>query len=143
MKKTLLIIAVALFGFITTSFAQKASGLNFLKDMTVAQAQTSATEKGKILMMDVYASWCGPCKKLSANVFPSATVESLNSKIVAYKLNAEEGEGPAYAKQYKVSAYPTLIFFKGGKEVARMVGAPLDPAEFVKAVNEKLSEASK
>lgn len=138
MKKVFLLLAVVILTA-TTTFAQDKSGLTFIEGKTVTEAMDIAKKQDKILMMDIYAVWCGPCKRLSADVFPSKDVESLNSKIISYKLNAEEGEGPKYAKEFKVKAYPSLVFFKDGVEVARMVGAPLNPAEFVKAVNEKLA----
>lgn len=133
-------VSVATFAQDSEKASEKASGLNFLKVDSFKQAQLLAQNSKKILMVDVYATWCGPCQMLSKNVFPSSSVESLNSTIVAYKIDAEKGEGPSFAKSMSVTAYPTLIFFKNGKEVARMVGAPTSPSAFVTAVKKALAD---
>lgn len=138
MKKLIVALCVSLF-----SFGASAQGLTFLTDMTFEQALAAAQKSDKYLLLDVYATWCGPCKKLSAETFPSKIVgDKLNSKFVGFKVDAEKGEGVTIAKNYKVRAYPTLIIFSEGKEIARMEGAPFVPEEFVKAVMDKVAKAT-
>ncbi|MEG2319218.1 MAG: thioredoxin family protein [Mucinivorans sp.] len=139
MKKFLLGLSLILFVF--TANAQS-EGLKFLTDMTLEQAQAYATKNEKILLVDVYATWCGPCKKLAKDVFPNKIVgDALNESFVAIKFDAEAGQGIEIAKKYRVKAYPTLILFSDGKELLRMEGAPSDPQEFVDYVLAKVLEA--
>ncbi len=85
-----------------------------------------AKEQNKSIFMDCYTSWCGPCKMLSKNIFPQATVgELFNTHFINYKVDMENGEGPLLKKQFNVSAYPTLIWVDSdGNELHKSVGAP-------------------
>lgn len=75
---------------------------------------------GKIIFVDAYAVWCGPCKMLAANTFADASVgEFFNANFINYKFDMEKGEGPAFAKQYGVTAYPTMFFIKSDGTVAK------------------------
>ncbi len=85
-----------------------------------------AKEQNKSIFMDCYTSWCGPCKMLSKNIFPQATVgELFNTHFINYKVDMENGEGPLLKEQFNVSAYPTLIWVDSdGNELHKSVGAP-------------------
>lgn len=69
------------------------------------------------VLMDIWAPWCGPCKMLGP-VVEEVAAESDKFKVV--KLNADEA--PELAQSYQVVSIPTLLVFKGGKEVNRSVG---------------------
>ena len=71
------------------------------------------------VVVDFYADWCGPCKMM-APVFDEFAREHLGEAIVA-KLDTDANQ--ATARRYDVRGIPTLIVFRGGKEVARQVGA--------------------
>lgn len=106
MKKNLLTV-LALLAFTITGFAQ---GINF-EHGDWASVKAKAKKENKIIFIDFYTSWCGPCKMLSKNVFPQKSVgDFYNKHFINYKLDAEKGEGPALAKKYGIKAYPTLIF---------------------------------
>lgn len=117
-----------------------AKGLNTIKNKKFTEAVAQADSEGKILIVDVYAEWCPPCKFMTANVFPSDKVESLNKNFLLYKLDAEKGEGPVLAKKWEVRGYPTFIFFKNGKEISRHVGGTKTPEAFVELVNKTLTK---
>lgn len=89
------------------------------------QAKAKAKESGKLLFLDCYTSWCGPCKKMNETVFNQEAVGAyFNAEFVNIKIDMEKGEGPELAKKYKVTAYPTfLVIDVDGKEVARVMGA--------------------
>ncbi|MEW6647550.1 MAG: thioredoxin TrxC [Pseudomonadota bacterium] len=71
------------------------------------------------LLVDFWASWCGPCKMM-APVFERAAAE-LEPHIRLAKVNTEEQQG--LAARYGIRSIPTLILFKGGREAARIAGA--------------------
>ncbi|MHC1779150.1 MAG: thioredoxin family protein [Bacteroidales bacterium] len=104
----------------------KNSGVLF-EEGTFAQvlAKAKNNKKGpKIIFMDCYTSWCGPCKKMAETIFPQEHVgKFFNTNFVNYKIDMEKGEGVELAKKYNVKAYPTfLILDANGNEINRIVG---------------------
>lgn len=85
---------------------------------------TRAREEKKLIFVDVYATWCGPCKMLDQQVFTDKKVAATyNAFFINYKLDAERGEGVALARQYGVRAYPTALFINGdGQLIDNWVG---------------------
>ena len=102
-----------------------AQGISFLDNRPVADVLAQAKKENKMVFVDCYTTWCGPCKILAANVFPQKEVgEFFNLRFVSLKLDMEKGEGPVMAKKWDVGAYPTLIFMDSDGEVQfQLVGA--------------------
>lgn len=71
------------------------------------------------LVVDFWAEWCGPCRMLSPIIAQLA--EEYDGKVVVGKCNVEEAEDVAAVMG--IRNIPTLIFFKNGQEVDRVVGA--------------------
>ncbi|POY36770.1 hypothetical protein C3K47_10460 [Solitalea longa] len=109
------------------SFAVNAQdrSINFEHDATWAQIKAKAVKEKKIIFMDCYTSWCGPCKKLAKEVFTyNEVADYFNTHFINAKFDMEKGEGPDLAKQYGVKAYPTLIFIDAeGKLISKREGA--------------------
>ena len=70
------------------------------------------------VLVDFWAPWCGPCRMLSPLVEELA--KEYAGKVRIGKINTDEH--PNAATRYKISAIPTLLFFKGGKVVNQLVG---------------------
>ena len=70
-------------------------------------------------VVDLWATWCGPCRAIAPIVAQLA--EEYDGKIVVGKCDVEENDDIAI--DYRVSSIPTILFFKGGKLVDRLVGA--------------------
>lgn len=105
-----------------------AQGIKFEKG-SWAEVIEKAKAEDKYIFVDAYAEWCGPCKWMAKNVFTDSKVaEHFNTKYINYKFDMEKGEGPAFAKNYTVNAYPTLLFFNAdGEIVHKVLGAqPVD-----------------
>lgn len=99
------------------------------------QAVQKAKQLNKLVFLDCYTSWCGPCKMMASKVFPQEIVgDFMNPKYVCIKINMEQGEGVALAKKFQISAYPTFIIFNGnGQEIGRFLGGS-SAEEFIKKV---------
>ena len=89
---------------------------------TVHQVQTliaSAMTEGVVLLLDFYAPWCGPCKKLEPTV--AALVQQYKNKLRVVKLNVDDVEG-VLMTHFQVKAVPTFIFVKNNQVVAVSTG---------------------
>jgi tetratricopeptide (TPR) repeat protein len=94
-----------------------------------------AKRENRYVFIDFYATWCGPCKRLDEVTYPDSKVSDLLNSMIAAKWDAEKDPWIAIAKQYKVSAYPTLILLDpSGKEVDRHLGF-LEAKEFVSTID--------
>lgn len=92
---------------------------------TWTEIKAKAVKEKKVIFLDAYTSWCGPCKKMASEVFTNNEVaDYFNANFINAKIDMEKGEGPELAKLYKVKAYPTLLFIDAqGKIVSTKVGA--------------------
>ncbi len=99
-----------------------AQGIRFCA--TYEEARQLATEQRKLLFIDFYTSWCGPCKMMLKEVFPQQEVgDYFNAHFVCCKVNAEK-EGKMLAQKYKVGSYPTLLYLnETGEVVHKTVGS--------------------
>lgn len=86
--------------------------------ITSADFQTKVLQAKKGVLVDFYADWCVPCKMLAPVV--EAVAEEFGDELLVGKLNIDENMN--IAENYRVMNIPTLIFFRGGKEVNRAVG---------------------
>ena len=113
-----LIMVAGIFGTVS------AQGIEFHHG-TFAEAKAKAAKENKIIFVDAYAKWCGPCKWMAANTFTDTEVgEYFNDNFIPVKMDMEVGEGRTLARQWGIRAYPTLLFFDAeGKEVHRDLGA--------------------
>jgi len=111
--------------FLAAGQSLLAQGIEFIHE-DLAAAKEQAAEQDKLIFIDAYTTWCGPCKRLAKNIFPEAEAGSFfNKHFVNLKMDMEKGDGPAFAREYKIKAYPTLLVIDAeGKEVERVVGAP-------------------
>ncbi|MDP1745352.1 MAG: DUF255 domain-containing protein [Bacteroidota bacterium] len=91
---------------------------------TFAEIKAKAKKENKLIFIDAFTSWCGPCKWMAANVFTNDTVaDYFNTKFINAKFDMEIGEGVDIAKLYEVQCYPNLLFIDGdGKLIHRGAG---------------------
>ena len=76
-------------------------------------------EDEKLVIVDFWATWCGPCRMLSPLL--DEVEEEMADKITVVKVNIDDAE--EIAMRYRIMSIPTLIFFKNGQMVDRSVGA--------------------
>ena len=101
-----------------------AQGIQF-EQGTWSEVKKKASKEDKLIFVDSYTTWCGPCKWMAKNVFTDEKVGDVyNAQFVNYKLDMEKGEGVEFARHYEVRAYPTLLFINGeGDVVHKQMGA--------------------
>lgn len=136
MKKIIFIAFVAILS--VTTYAQGV-GMKFSSG-TLNELRAEATSAKKLIFVDVYTTWCGPCKVMAADIFPQPVVGNyMNATFVNAKFDAEKGEGIEIAAKYEVKAYPTMLILDAqGKEVGRIVGSSPTPEAFVKRIKDTL-----
>lgn len=107
-------------------------------------AKQQAKEANKLIFVDVYATWCGPCKMLQQKTFTNAKVaEFLNTHFINLSIDAEKTIGPQVARYFGVTAYPTLVFTDAsGKPVLYTMGY-MGTKAFLKFANAALAKAQK
>jgi thioredoxin-related protein len=129
MKKLVLVFALAL----TISAIGQDRKIEF-RDVTFDEALAAAKKEKKPIFMDCYTVWCGPCKWMSANIFTNNDVaDYFNENFVCVKFDMEKGEGTSIAREFKIRAYPTLIYVNAERElVMKAVGASRDPQSYIK-----------
>lgn len=134
MKKVFGILAIAAATTLVCSFAANkeeievvavdSHGINFA-DLSFEEAKAQAKKTGKLIFIDAYASWCGPCKMMDRNTFSDEGVGKVfNEKFINLKVDMEKSaDGPALSRMYQVTAYPTFLWVdEEGKVVKRIMG---------------------
>lgn len=76
-------------------------------------------EAGRTVLVDFWAEWCGPCRMVAPVVEEIA--KDLEGKLKVGKLNVDEAQNTA--AKYNIMSIPTLVVFKGGEEVERIIGS--------------------
>ncbi|MBQ0152714.1 MAG: thioredoxin fold domain-containing protein [Chryseobacterium sp.] len=125
MKKT------AILSFLFLAILAFGQGIKF-EEAKFASLLEKAKKEKKLIFVDAYAVWCGPCKLMVKNIFPQQAVgDYYNAHFINTKIDMEKGEGIALAKKYNVKVFPTYLFINGdGEEVHRTIGY-VEEKEFV------------
>ncbi len=111
-----------------------AGGVDWLLSMEEAVAQ--AQKQDRPIMIDVYADWCGWCKRLDSDTYVHKDVVAKAGEFVSLKLDADANR--SIMSQYGISGLPTILFIDAdGKEIHRVVGYK-PPEEFVEDMNTAL-----
>jgi thioredoxin-related protein len=102
--KRLSILAAVL----TLALAPQSFAGTWLK--TVAAAQKVAKEKNQLILVDMFADWCGWCHRFEREVFPAEVFQKATADMVLLRLNTEDGkEGSEMAKRFGVTSLPTFV----------------------------------
>lgn len=103
-----------------------------------------AKAEHKVIFMDLWTEWCGPCQHLQKNVFPTTEAQAALAKVVPFSslVQKKDGtpvaEGTKLAEDFKLNAFPTMVILDAnGKELRRQVGAFRNGAEFAAWLNAK------
>ena len=108
-----------------------AQGMEFFHG-TWEEALAKADEEGKLIFVDCYTTWCGPCKRMSAQTFPNAEVgDFYNANFISMKIDMEKDPGLQFRRDYPVSAYPTLYYIDSDGKVVLVTKGAKQPADFI------------
>ncbi len=91
----------------------------FVKEVSDSSFEKDVLGSSKPVLVDFWAQWCTPCRMLAPTVEAVAQQYSDSANVV--KLNVDDN--PTTAQRYGIKGIPTLILFREGKEVERVVGA--------------------
>jgi thioredoxin 1 len=94
------------------------------RDVTDANFDTEVIASDKLIMVDFWAEWCGPCRAVSPILDQIATEHA--EKIDVVKLNVDLN--PETAMKYQITSIPTMKVFRGGEVVKTVIGAKPKPA---------------
>lgn len=139
MKKISLLFLMSLL-----SLVSMAQGMNFeAEGTTLEQASVKAKAENKLIFLDCYTQWCGPCKQMAKKVFPTEEVGAyMNPKFINLKMDMETPYGSELAKKLQVQAFPTFVIFNAdAKEIGRFLGS-CTGAEFIAKVADKSKDDS-
>jgi len=90
-----------------------------LKDISTKEFDELLADTTVPIILDLWAEWCHPCKRIKP--YLEEIAESHSGTIQVARVNVDHY--PELAARYGVMGIPTVIFFKDGKEVARLIGA--------------------
>ena len=119
MKKWMMLLLALIISW--TVYSQ---GIEFQHE-SYAEVLKMAKKQKKLVFVDIYTSWCGPCKHMAKEIFPKAEVGTFyNAHFLNLQLDAEKNEdGKMVASKFKVTGFPTFLFIDGnGELVYRFMG---------------------
>jgi len=129
-KRTVLLAAVALL------LGQQAFAGPWIKSLTTAQKQ--AKDSQKLIFVDLYADWCGWCKRMEQEVFLSQAFQNATDSMVLLRLNTEDAaEGTKLAHDFGISTLPTFLLLAPDGIIAGVIHGYAPSDEFVKALKEQ------
>jgi len=127
MKKYFIYIASAM---CSVSVAQNRT-INF-EHGTFSEIKAKALKENKLIFIDAYTTWCGPCKYMAKNIFTNDTVaDYYNKHFVNAKIDMEKGEGIQIAEKYEVKCYPNLLFVDGNGNLVHRVAGSMSVRDFI------------
>ena len=99
-----------------------------VQTFTDSNFEESVMKSGKPVLVDFWAEWCGPCKRLAPTI--DALASEYNGKVTIGKLNVDDNPNTAF--KFQIRGIPAMLVFKGGQVVEQVVG--LTPKEELKKV---------
>lgn len=90
--------------------------------LTLLSLEKLIETDNNLIVLDCYATWCGPCKKISEPINKMA--EKYDNNISVLKADMDECEDISI--KYRITSLPTILFFKHGQEIDRVVGSNME-----------------
>ena len=139
MMKKLVLSVIILCGFTMSLLAQ---GIQF-REGNWKEILEIAKKENKLVFVDNYTSWCGPCKKMVSEIFPLKEVgDFYNANFICYKLDCEKGDGVEVAKTYQIMSFPTYLYVDGNGKLFYRSGSYMPAEKFIAEGKIALAEFS-
>lgn len=120
------ILSFLMFSLFCVDVFGQDGGVAFMDNEPWENVIKKAKEENKLIFVDCYTIWCGPCNRLTEEVFPQKEMgDYMNHRFVSVKYDIEKGEGARFKELYvnEISAYPTLLIMDTeGKLIHKLVG---------------------
>lgn len=101
----------------TESNTDSSDGIHFFKG-SWQEAVNKAKKENKIIFLDIYATWCGPCKMLKKRTFTNKDLGVFyNNNFINIALDGEKGDGAMLMEKYNLRGFPSLLFIDGNQNV--------------------------
>ena len=101
-------------------------GIQFFEG-TLQEALSKAKAEQKPIFIDIYATWCGPCKMLKRKTFTDKEVGTyFNANYISLSLDGEKGDGAVLANKYRIPGYPTLIVLNKNGDLVNLETGYMD-----------------
>lgn len=148
----LVIIAVVVFAFLpkpNNSLTPAPSNFNAEKGIQFvepnwAKALAEAKKQKKLIFIDAYTTWCGPCRMLKQNTFTDKAVgDFFNKNFINIALDMENGDGIAVAIKYQIAAYPTLLIIDADQTSTFVTEGYMPPAQLLEFAKSALAQKRK
>ncbi|MGN0004170.1 MAG: thioredoxin family protein [Sphingobacterium composti] len=121
-------------GRIQNELTPKGEIINFL-NVSYQEALDLAAKQNKLVFLDCYTVWCGPCKWLDENTFTDPVLKAyFDENFINIKIDMEKGEGIELAKKLEVRAYPSMFFINGKGEVIHKLTGAMDASAMMREV---------
>ena len=117
-------------------------GISFI-EQDWNKALDSAKTNNKLVFLDIYATWCGPCKMLKQHTFTDeAAGKFFNEHFINVSVDGEMGVGPVLAEKYSIVGYPSLIITDASGKVILETAGYVDPEYLINFAKEALKRKS-
>jgi len=139
MKKILVIILLSYSKLIC------GQGIEFNTNNSWQELISISASSNKLIFLDCYTTWCGPCKGMAAEVFTDKNVgDFMNSNFICTKRDMEKGEGAYLNKKYKsfIPGYPTYLLINSNGEVVYQAAGYMKADKFIQSMKEGLEKRS-
>ncbi|HVT04589.1 MAG TPA: thioredoxin family protein [Thermoanaerobaculia bacterium] len=108
---------------------------------SLPQARREAKKNDQLILVDMFAEWCGWCHRMEKEVFTSAKFQSTSRNLVLLRLDTEDGkEGSTMARELEVNQLPTFLLLTSDLTVAGVINGYSPPDEFVKRIEAARAE---
>jgi len=104
---------------------------------TFKEILEKAKKENKLVFLDAYASWCGPCKMMEKNIFTLKSVSDYyNTNFINAHFDMEKGEGRDIAQKFGIRSYPTYLFLNGNGELVMKNFGYMEEYDFLQIAKE-------
>ena len=130
---------VAMMG-ILPAMAQENVGVQFL-DKPLGELLLQAKQENKLVFIDCYSTYCGPCKAMLRKEFPKKEMgDYLNASFVSAKMNLDLGDGPQLSRKWDVHSFPTFLFMDSDGNILHRMQGYMPAEQFIREAKKGLAD---